>query len=171
MPYAITLRADPATAAFVAGLADELARRGISRSQLDLGYPAHITLAIHDAELERMMLSLPGDLRRVPLSCVGLGIFAGSPCCLWLVPVMTEALHLLHGHVLSSLPGTCHPHYRPDAWVPHITLADDLPDAAVAADAIAAIGFAGLPRTGTLDSIELVRFPPVEILWSVPLDG
>lgn len=152
---------------------DVLARHGISCSQLALGYGAHVTLAISsdlsDPGAPGKMPPPSSQLRAPALRCVGLGMFAGPPCCLWLAPVMTEALRLLHGHVLSALPGACHPHYRQDAWVPHITLADDLPDAAAAGAAIAALGFGGLPLIGTLDRIELIRFPPVEILWSVPL--
>ncbi len=143
----------------------------MSRSMRDLGYGAHITLAVYDEMDGRAgqeaIASLIEDTAAIPLRCAGFGIFPGPPCCLWLVPVVTPRLADLQAGLIAALP-TGHPHYS-DGWIPHLTLADDLPDTAAAAAAVRLLGPAALPISGTLHRIDIVRFRPVEIVWSTAL--
>jgi len=55
------------------------------------------------------------------------------------------------------------PHYRSNAWVPHVTVSGTLADPT---RALAALLPLWQPLSGILDRVELVRFRPVEILQS-----
>ncbi len=67
----------------------------------------------------------------------------------------------------AALPGlTPHAHYRPDAWMPHVTLSGALADPAAA---LALLLPLWRPVTGRLDRVDLVRFRPVDVLYSRPL--
>jgi hypothetical protein len=66
----------------------------------------------------------------------GLGLFTGASPVLYVPVVRDEALTRFHGALWSSLAGAgagVLPYYRPEHWLPHITLAhgdltgDDLP--------------------------------------------
>lgn len=176
MPYAVTLRLDADADAKVDRLLDRLGQAGVSRSRLALGYAAHVTLAILDgavdeAALIRHVASASADMVAVRMTIAGLGVFpgaGGAPSCLWLAPVATPELRRPHGTVAAALPGgaAIHPHYADAAWVPHVTLADDLGSLAVAGQAVAALEGADFPGRCTLDRIEVVRFRPVEVLWT-----
>ena len=97
----------------------------------------------------------------MPVHLVGFGLFPGESPVLWALPVVTETL--LARHVaLHPAPASApwHPHDRPGAWGPHVTLHQGgrapLPERMIARLASLWAG----PIAGTADRIEPVRFPP-----------
>ena len=169
MPYAITLRLDAEAASFIEALWRALASRGISDEALRLGYPPHLTLAVYpdSADRGRLIAAARGvatHWRALPITLASLGVFPGTPATLFLAPVVTPALLALHAELLSSLVGELvDAHYQLGHWVPHVTLASDLANPATA---IAALDPAGFPIVGVLDTMEAVRFRPVQVLES-----
>lgn len=177
MPYAIVLRLDDATAARVEAMWRALARAGVDSDMLDLRYPAHVTLAIHDEAAPHTLLSaavdrMARDWRALPVDFAGFGIFPadrvagerGRGSVLYLAPVVTPALLARQAAVRSALAMLpCHPHCLPGAWVPHVTLSTTLPamDAA-----LAAVQPLWRPMTGFLNRLDLVHYRPVTVLRS-----
>ncbi len=172
MPLAITLRFDAATAPIIAALWQSLAAAGIDSDRHDLGYAPHVTLAVYGDDAPSAMLrdALEHASKAwdpLPVTLAGLGVFPGSSPILWAAPVVTPALLARHAALQAALPGlTPHAHYRPDVWVPHVTLSGALADPA---GALALLLPLWRPVTGLPDRVDLVRFRPVELLYSRPL--
>jgi hypothetical protein len=81
--------------------------------------------------------------------------------------VVTAQLLHRNAALLDALPDVaCDPHYRPGAWVPHVTLGS----AVSPANALAALAplWTG-PIAGQFTQVEFLRFRPVDILRSIPL--
>jgi 2'-5' RNA ligase len=172
MPLAVTLQFDAATAPIIASLWGALAAAGIDSDRRDLGYAPHITLAVYAddtpaATLRSALKHAAEAWGPLPITLAGLGVFPGSSPILWAAPVVTQAMLARHAALQAALPGlTPHAHYRPDAWVPHVTLSGALTDPAAA---LALLLPLWRPVTGLLDRVDLVRFRPVEMLDSRPL--
>ncbi len=171
MPYAVTLRLDPVAGARVAALWTALARDGLT-AMLERGYAPHITLAVlHDgtASVVEPEARAAAGWHGRPLRFAGFGVFPGPPAVLWLAPVPDPGLLGLQRELCNALPAAqLHPHYRPGAWVPHATLAEDLTLSGLA-EALASVSDGWSPFAGTLEQVDLVRFRPVSVLWQMRL--
>ena len=165
MPYAVTLRLDEAAAAEVRRLWALVAAGDAAE------YAPHVTLAVYPDDgdvglLRDAVAVLAARWRALEVTFAGIGVFAGA--VVWLAPVVTGELLRRHAELVGALP-VAHPHYRVGAWVPHVTLAQELTEAGVAA-AMSALLAEWRPFAGSLDRVEIVRFTPVEVLASWPLD-
>ena len=169
MATAITLRLDPDAAAKVEELWHALAAAGLARDQIALGYPPHLTLAVSSGESapDQLLPDAVRPHRAIPTAFAGLGLFPGLPACCWIAVAPSAALLSAQQAAAAALAPVM-PHYRPDARVPHVTLAATLRDEDIAA-AMRLLHGRFQPRTALLERIELVRFPPVEILASARL--
>ena len=172
MPYAITLRLADADCGPVDALLDLLSARDIADDVRRFGYAPHITLAVYpdDADAGALAASaaaLSMQWKRLPVRFVGLGIFPGAPAVLWLAPVVNSSLLVRHAHLLARHAASSH--WASGAWVPHVTLSAALanPNALAAATELAASTLT--PFEAALDRVELVRFMPLEVLFSGPL--
>lgn len=169
MPLAITLRLDPISAVPIEAMWRKLAASGIDADRYQLGYAPHITLAIYPDEtpLKRLHTALEDTSRNweaLPICLSGLGAFPGNGTILWAVPVVTRELLARHQAIQTALPDLkVDAHYRPGAWVPHVTLSGALPNPG---PALMALLSSWEPTTGFLERVELVRFRPVEVLYS-----
>ena len=171
VPFAVSLLLDDASAGEVERLWSALAEADLSRSMLELGHPPHVTLGVYEH------LDTPATIRaieallvravRLPVRFNDIGVFPGEPGVLYLGPASDE-LASIHRHLHHAVGDDAHPHYRPESWVPHCTLATGLSPTRL--DAARAL-IAGLGPTigGMLDAIDLVRFSPIESLWRRPL--
>ncbi|WP_158931244.1 2'-5' RNA ligase family protein [Acidisphaera sp. S103] len=169
MPFAITLRLDPASADRIESLRHALATEGIDSDRYNLVYPAHITLAIYpdrtpEDRLHAALAHVTASWRILPVTLSGIGIFHGTSSILWAAPVVGRDLLMLHASLAEALPDlSIHPHYQPEAWTPHVTLTGALPDPG---PALKTLLTHWQPVTGTLVQADLVRFRPVEMLQS-----
>jgi 2'-5' RNA ligase len=169
MPLAVTLCLDAASAARVEAMWRALAEAGADDA-LRLGYRPHLTLAVLP---EEGAVEAAGDAMRqaarawgaLPVVLASLGIFPGPAPVLFAAPVPSPALLDRHRALCGLLPAGIDPHYRPGAWVPHVTLARDVAGRLLD---IARAAWDG-PVAGRLDRVELVRFPPVAVLESLEL--
>ncbi|MEH2485681.1 2'-5' RNA ligase family protein [Bradyrhizobium sp. AZCC 2230] len=148
----------------------QLATDGIDADRYQLGYAPHITLAIYpnEAPLDRLRTAIEDTCRNweaLPVRLSALGAFPGDGTVLWAVPVVTAELLARHQAIQIALPGLeVDAHYRPGAWVPHVTLSGALPHPGPALTTLLANWE---PITGLLDRVDLVRFRPVEVLQSL----
>jgi 2'-5' RNA ligase len=172
MPFAVTLQFDAATAPSIEAFWRALAAAGIDSDRADLGYAPHVTLAVYAddapaAVLQDAVKHVSATWVSLPVTLAGLGIFPAPSPILWAAPVVTQALLLRHAALQAALPGlTPQAHYRPNAWLPHVTLSGTLADPGVA---LAVLLPLWRPVTGLLDRVDLVRFRPVDVLYSRPL--
>lgn len=163
MPIAVTLRLDAAATEGVARLLRALAAAG-EAGAAEPDYPPHLTLArvteeaAPAAAIERAVRLAAAGLAPLPLRLGALGVFPGEVPVAWAAPVVTSPLLALHGALLRALaPLPVDPLDLPGAWMPHVTLGRSA--------AAAAAAWAG-PIEGRLDRLEIVRFPPPEVLWT-----
>jgi 2'-5' RNA ligase len=169
MPFAVTLRLDSATDTAIQALWNKLAAGKIDRERRDLGYGAHITLGIYPDQIPSERLCelvefATASWNALPIVLSGFGVFPGVSSIVWIAPAPSSALIVLHGEMHAALEGNSqHPHYRPGAWTPHITLTGPLMDPASALGALTPLW---QPLTGVLDRVELVHFRPVTTLWT-----
>ncbi|WP_424810654.1 2'-5' RNA ligase family protein [Roseococcus sp. YIM B11640] len=159
MPFALTLRLDAAAEARVESLQARLDAAGIGHPSLRLGHPPHITLAVAAQEPRRIALTPPPRLR---LRLAHPGLFAAPERVLFLSPLATPELMVLQARAAEMLGAFgLHPHFARGAWVPHVTLARDVPSFDAALDALSPLE---LPLEAEVAALELVAFPPARIL-------
>jgi 2'-5' RNA ligase len=166
MPYAISLLLDDEGGDAIRGHWSALARAGISRSMLDLGYPPHITLRIYDdLDLNPAVNSLKRSFESAAIVHVVLDqlrtfsdtgvLYAGS----------SSASQLFDAHERAGiLTQQCHPHYMDGHWIPHCTLATDLnPIQMRTGKELLTRDWQNLPARLTV--VELVQFGPIKCVW------
>jgi 2'-5' RNA ligase len=171
MPYAVTAPLDSTAAATVERMWHELADRIGDDGAIRLGYAPHISLAILSdmapaAKIEEAVFGGLNNWEPFDVVLASIGVFPGAPPVVWIGPVVTERLLTWHASLyaaLASLP--VHPHYHPDAWVPHVTLSQERLSSAAQTIEIVTSMWKG-PINVRLERIELVRFQPVQILRS-----
>lgn len=178
MPLAVTLRIDDPDAASVTAIWETLLSQGLEATRRNFAYAPHLTLAIlPDApeEEEAIAETLAGFAARgtpVDVTLTGPGFFPGPPAVVYLAPVPRRDLLDLHRNLDTALAAR-HPalaragHYRPDAFVPHVTLCEAAEDPAVAVSALPA-GDAW-PLRLRASRLELVRFHPAQVVASLAM--
>lgn len=153
---------------------DIAASRRVSRLFHDELRP-HITLGIFgDIDVPRAVEVLDqfaGCFPAMTLTFASLGIFLLDPPVLFAAPVVTSELLARHAWLHERLDGIVlrpDPPYLPAAWVPHCTIAAELP-----ADALPGVvtlaGQLPMPLSGQVSGICLAPFPSGTVLHAVPL--
>jgi len=172
MAYAVTLRLDVDAAARVRALWDTLSAAGFANHAAKLGYEPHLTLVLLDdapdaARLGQIVSNISADWRALRLSLSAVAAFAADPAALWLAPTVTAPLLDLHAALCAALPAA-HSDYRPGAWIPHVTLADDVTSSTLGAG-IDLVAERFRSFTAILDRVDVLRFPPMTLLWHAHL--
>jgi 2'-5' RNA ligase len=161
---------DEISAAKVESLQRRLSQRSITDCAERLGYAPHITLLRYDeGSLDEMIEAARGfreQAASLASAICSLSLFGGASPVLWLGLVPNAPLYEFHRALHGKLPDlNVHSHYAPENWVPHVTLAADLDQSSAAAAVDATLPIFG-PFTANPDRIEIVTFPPIEIVWS-----
>ena len=174
MPFAIELALDPESAASVRALWRRLAEAG-ARFMADSGADPHVSLVIWNGlDVERAVAevtALAQDTAPIEVTFTELRTFGSE--VVYLAPMPSRSLAELQAYVdhrLAPLGRERWPHYAPEAWVPHCTVAMDL-DPATAAAARALASRITLPLPGRLERMAIVEFRPVRERFSRPLTG
>lgn len=169
MALAVSLLFDGATTASVQALWERLDESGISTSMLDLGYRPHVTLTVvqDDALASELQSKLSqqawGDVLELEIGPVGR---FHSTDVVWL-GCTGDGLRAIQRDVCSLVSlDDIDPHYRPESWVPHLTLQTS--GGAGAAGALADRMWREKTKAQAV-AIELVRFRPVVPLWRAEL--
>lgn len=132
-----------------------------------LGYFPHLTLArcraIETSRLAAAAETLEGE-PAFALTFERMAVFDTEPLVLWLKPSRDRRLIDAHARLHALVdPALCDPHYLPERWTPHLTVAT----AIAATQRDAALDFARRPLapfTLTFDVAECVSWPPVRVL-------
>jgi 2'-5' RNA ligase len=175
MGYAIGLNLSKNNAARVIRLWERLARESINSVMLNVGAQPHISLAVL-ADLDPAQLR--EDLHRFaeftrPLSVVlsYAGTFPTAEGVVFLAPIVTHELLEVHGRlhqVLRDRGLECVEYYRPGQWVPHCTVAIDVPPEKIAAALELSVRSEAFGPV-EMDEVSLVEFPPVRDIYAFPL--
>lgn len=171
MSFAVTARLDNAFSYRV-----EKMRRTIEVSHSEIEphptYPPHITLSVFETDISLHYLTehfvdLCRDISAFSVAISHCGIFPGKPSFVFLAPVVTKSLLSMHEQVVVALPARfVQQHYAIGCWVPHITVASVRESRTCALDDV----LSDLHNCRTkVVGLELVYFPPVEVLAHVPL--
>jgi 2'-5' RNA ligase len=174
MPYAVTLPLDECAADHVQTLWRVLAEQAGSDDAIRVGYTPHITLSVlpdasSASDIERAAFRVAGKWEPLSVILAGLGVFPGPGPVSWIAPVVTAELLSRHAELHEALRSMdVHPHYRPESWMPHVTLTQGRTVAVANAIACANAAWRG-PISARLERIDIVRFHPAELLQSRPL--
>jgi len=174
MAFAIELALDAENAAPVRALWRRLAEAGI-RFMAESGADPHVSLVISDGlDVERAAAEVAvvaKDTAPVEVTFTAVRAFGAGVVYLALAP--SPRLADFQARVdarFASLGRERWPHYAPEAWIPHCTLAMDL-GSVTAATALALAGSLALPLGGRLERMAIVEFRPVRERFSRPLTG
>ncbi|WNJ88491.1 2'-5' RNA ligase family protein [Bosea sp. 685] len=171
MMFGITLRTASDARPFWQ-LVDRASAFESSPSIRPLGYPPHITLTRYSKRPSHLLIGAGRAFQReAPLSLTfdRIGMFDTDPIVLWLAPRWDQRLIDLHAKAHEIVdPALCDPHYRPQQWTPHLSIAVSV----ATAQRSQALAFAAQPFEPfgiTFDAIECVAWPPVRILGTFRL--
>ncbi|MGO4567783.1 2'-5' RNA ligase family protein [Rhizobium sp. 2YAF20] len=171
--FGVTLSTQSTAQPFWA-LVDKASAFESSPSIRTLGYVPHITLSRYAAivvdDIGAKIDTLAGE-GAFELTFDKISAFDTDPLVLWLSPKHDQRLLELHERVQSFAdPGLCDPHYSPDLWRPHLTVAT-----AISSERRqAALAFAARPIEPfkiTFDRIDFVSWPPTSVLKTRALSG
>jgi 2'-5' RNA ligase len=111
--------------------------------------------------------ALHAELSALPafrLMFTHLTFFERPKLVFWAAPERSEALLAAHAAIHRRIePALCHPHYKPDVWTPHCTLAMNI-DPANTSKAIARAKQRIDPFDVVFDQADCVEFRPVRII-------
>jgi 2'-5' RNA ligase len=170
MPYAVTLPLDAEAAAQIRQLWCALAEQSGADDAIRLGYVPHVTLAVLSdgtpvSEVEKAVSLAIEGWTTFSIVLAGFGVFPGTSPVVWAAPVVTAGLLARHASLCAALGSFgIHPHYRPEHWVPHVTLSQESPSSARAIEIVTSTWDG--PIAARLERVELVRFLPVTVLRS-----
>ena len=132
MPVGVVLLFDPDSERRVRDDWNILADAGVSRSMSAPGFRPHLSLTVGEDfdidSLGRSLESISNGAQGFDVRMPSLGVFVDTGV-VYLAVTPAAALLDLHRRVDSAtagLSGTIHAWYRPDDWMPHVTVAFDL---------------------------------------------
>ena len=176
MGYAVELFFDDKSEKAVRRIWDGLGENLGKPSLSELGARPHVSLAVYDDSLDTT--GFPERFRQFAKSMApfefnlsSVGTFPGDEGVVFLAPVVTRQLlgvHQRFHEVFSEHENAGMGYYLPGNWVPHCTVAIDLP----AAEVREAVGYcreAFRPISGRFQEIGLVEFRPVKELCTFKL--
>ncbi len=173
MPFAIGIRCDNESGRPIRSLWDRVGRLEPAPSMAALNYPPHITLAVYDDINPDRLRDAAGrvfkDEPPIALTFRRIHHFEGDPLVLWADPLPTPQLGRLHAAVHAAIPPSlCRPHYRPETWTAHASLAVHI-DKDHRSEALALCREPFQPFVVTFDVGDAVSFPPVQSIaeWSL----
>ncbi len=163
MPWAIELYLDDASA------------NAIRRVRpLDLLHP-HVSLSVAesiDASVEAALSDWAERQQPIPVTLDHWGMFLSESAVLFLAPrdrTLLQAVHLDFHRATAGRLGREWAYYLPEQWVPHCTVADQLPIEDLGTVALQVRELA-LPVAGTLSRVALVQFGSGRVeRWVGPL--
>ncbi|KAK6928234.1 hypothetical protein RJ641_006825 [Dillenia turbinata] len=173
--YAIELYFDPALENQVLKAWNVLARRQISTQLIEIESRPHITLFsspfIDPAKLENIVKNFASKQEPLALTFSSIGSLPGDNNVLFLAPTPSLSLLQFHSHLCDALKKEgieIGDDYRPDSWIPHCLVAQDVPKSRMA-EAFSVLKDLKLPVTGYAMDIGLVEFSPVREIFSFML--
>ena len=134
MRYSIELRCDQDSTTRITALGHSLIEQGISSILLNKGAPPHMSVAVLEEQpppsLRDMLAAFAKRSASIATRLSAVGTFPGEAGVVFLAPVVTGQLLTFHQRLHEQLADFNIPLldlYCPGLWVPHCTIATDLP--------------------------------------------
>ncbi|XP_077215972.1 uncharacterized protein LOC143850633 [Tasmannia lanceolata] len=174
--YSIELYFDPALENQVLKAWNVLARRQISTQLIEIESRPHITLLstpfLDPSKLLTLIKNFSSKQEPLPLTLSSVGSFPSEKNVLFFTPTPSSLLLQFHSQLCDSLKKEgleIGPDFRPDSWVPHCLVAQEVPKNRMA-EAFCVLRDLKLPVSGYALDIGLVEeFSPVREIFSFPL--
>jgi 2'-5' RNA ligase len=166
MPFAVQLDVDRATQAVLDEVDQRLVALGLTRTMRRLAAAHHLAFGVYQnlpAELDGELGQFAAGIAPVSLRLGSIGVFPGPQAVLFLAPVVTERLlqlHRLFHTTFAQAADQNAAYYQPGAWVPHVTLALDVPPTQLP-DAVAIASSDWQPCDVVFDQLRVTEFEPV----------
>jgi 2'-5' RNA ligase len=177
MAFAVVLFFDAATEATIRRIARGLVPAGAPADPFVDELRPHVTLGVCESldaalfEPEFMAFAAATHAREFTLGSVG--VFpSGDAGVLFLAPVVTSDLLALHVKFLGLFARYAvapQDYYLPGNWVPHCTLALNLPRDRIPSVVDMTARTAALPIRGRYESMGLIQFLPAIDVYTAPL--
>ncbi len=174
MPYAVELALDVRAGGAVRDLWRALSDVGVTWMAQSSAEP-HVSLAIWErierASFETELARFAAETAPIPVTFDGVASFPGSAIYLRLAPnpPLLELQRRVHAR-FAAFGGEPWAYYLPEEWVPHCTLAMEIPHDRTN-DALAVARRAPLPLAAALETVAIVEFRPVRELVRYRLGG
>lgn len=150
---------DAQTDAAVRGLWQIIEDARLPSHMLKMNFPPHLSIMVcEDTNVQGLRAALPEFIRTHPpltVSFHSLGVFGGGEGVIYLAPTVDSALLDFHAElwrILERYTLSPHDYYRPEAWVPHVTLDINVPAAQVGA-IVNVLSGAVWPKKGVLQEL------------------
>jgi 2'-5' RNA ligase len=131
--YAVELYFDAEQTGRITALTEVVYQTCGGADLIGVGFRPHISLAGYEQIDEQALATVLEQLAKrsppLPIKLDAIGVFPTSQGVVYLAPVVTAQLLLLHADYSAQADATghlSHPYYRPGAWIPHCTVAHDL---------------------------------------------
>ncbi|EYU34706.1 hypothetical protein ABFS82_11G127600 [Erythranthe guttata] len=174
--YAIELYFDPALENQVLKAWNVLARRQITTHLIEIESRPHLTLLFpcnftDIPKIENILRNFAQKQEPLSLSMSSIGSLPNESNVLFLGPTPTFSLLQFHSQLCEAMrregvevgDGS-----RPDKWVPHCPVAEEVPSARVA-EAFSLLNDLKMPVSGYAVEISLVEYSPVREIFSFAL--
>jgi len=172
MTLALELSFDAASQRQIQRLWVELARLYPAPGVLEMGGEPHVSLAVfrraEPADIERVVEALAARLSPFILSLRAVGAFRSDEGVVFLAPDASSELRDAHRQMLELLAGDSErvePYYLPDVWVPHCTVAFNVPRAGMDA-VVEACERLHQPLVARVQRLSAVRYAPARRVCS-----
>eukprot|EP00262_Sarcandra_glabra_P000991 TRINITY_DN11000_c0_g1_i1.p1 TRINITY_DN11000_c0_g1~~TRINITY_DN11000_c0_g1_i1.p1 ORF type:complete len:185 (-),score=5.37 TRINITY_DN11000_c0_g1_i1:27-581(-) len=174
--YAIELYFDPALENQVLKAWNVLARRQISTQLIEMESRPHITLLssplLDPFRLQTLVKNFASKHQPLPLTLSSVASFPSEDNVLFLAPTPSYSLLQFHSQLFDLLKKEAGleigDEYRPDSWVPHCAVAQEVPRNRLA-EAFCILRDLKLPVSGYAMDVGVVEFSPVREHFSFPL--
>jgi hypothetical protein len=175
LPYAFNLLPDPQTSLAIEALYERAGALGVQAHDLVTQYGPCVTILVAGEKLHRDVIVRILEWKLPSLAAFGVSfgepcMILGSPPTLSLRVTPSDALLALHDIFYTELPEEdVHLHYRPAYWQPHLKLANVHGGEAAGQRLVTAMAAGWQGLAGTMQQLEVVRYPPVQSIWQAPL--
>jgi 2'-5' RNA ligase superfamily len=168
MPCGAALFFDEKTDAAIRGLWQVIEDAGLPSNMLKLSYAPHLSVLVcDDTDIDALRKVLPVFIAShtpLPLSFHSLGVFGGKDGVVYLAPTVTQQLLDFHTelwNLIEPYTKNAQEYYRPDIWVPHVTLDLEVPLDQVGAvvETLLRVDF---PKEGLIKELLIAGFPDDE---------
>jgi 2'-5' RNA ligase len=175
MGFAVELALDSTFGERVSLLWDQISGQCGGANPRDLGVRPHISLAVLEqadpGTLRTPLAEFAASCLPIPVQFSSVGAFPTAEGVVFLAPVVTLDLLAVHRRfhdLLQSLGHMSIGYYRPEVWVPHCTVGQDVPadKVALATDLARTSSLFG---SATLVELALLEFRPVRYLYCFAL--
>lgn len=177
MGFAVELYFDTGLEAAIRALRVELGNAGIPPFMDEIGDRPHVSLAVFSEldvpTLTPLLAAFAAETPEFTISFASVGVFPTAEGAVFLAPLMTDQLKTIHQDFhrrLGVLPTPSGAYYRPDQWVPHCTLAMEVPQPLIGT-AVQTCVTHWQSYQGVVQEVGLIEFRPVKTWQLYPLRG